>query len=328
MAWTSLAKRDVGTNAPKSWLDAFIDNLTHLYNLMGGAGTGAGGSLQNGSFENDVDLDGIPDGWTLTLFTGGSAAIESTEVAHGAKSFKFTSPGGSGNGGGYIDSADYITCSPNKPEVVDFLLKSSGADIRNKVDLLWYTAAKAYISTTNIYDDSTTNPTSWTRFQRTAMPPATAVFCKLRITGCDSSDVTAGTSYWDGVDVYAGLPIIEPIAGAIAEASTTNGSFTDVGSVSIPFQAFSSNSLVRITAIVQQKCSAGASSVARLRVGSQYSMSQAVPDTSYLATTFSFVIKGLSGSQALYLQLYSSDVAELAYGKVDANSIVYEVLSP
>src|SRR3990172_599793 len=153
MAWTTISKRAVGDSIPKTWLDYFIDNLTHLYNLMGGAGSGAGGVLQNGSFENDVDADGIPDGWALTLFTGGSAAIESTDIAHGAKSYKFTSPGGSGNGGGYIDSTDYIVCSPNKRLLVDFLHKSSVADVLDKVDIRFYDIAKSFISTTSIYDE-------------------------------------------------------------------------------------------------------------------------------------------------------------------------------
>ena len=149
MAWTDIAKRAVGDCIPKSWLDTFIDNLVHLYNSAGGSGTGSSGSLQNGSFENDTDADGIPDGWTRTLYTGGSFAIETTAPAHGAKAIKFTSPGGSGNGGGYIENDDYILCSEVRPVVLRWVMWGT-ADVNNLVDILFYDKAKGYLSTTNL----------------------------------------------------------------------------------------------------------------------------------------------------------------------------------
>jgi len=200
MAWTDIAKRAVGDCIPKSWLDTFIDNLVHLYNSAGGSGTGSSGSLQNGSFENDTDADGIPDGWTRTLYTGGSFAIETTAPEHGAKSIKFTSPGGAGNGGGYIDNDDYILCSEVRPVVLRWVMWGT-ADVNNLVDVLFYDKAKGYLSTTNLYTNAATNPTTATQKHYSATPPADARYFRVRLTGCKNDDTTAGSTYFDDVAI-------------------------------------------------------------------------------------------------------------------------------
>lgn len=160
--------------------------------------TGASNLILNASFEDDTDGDGIPDNWTRTLYSAGTFTIDTTTQFNGSDSIKFTS---AGTGGGYISSTSNFTVSPSVIYTVGFALKSSVADVRNVVEILWYKydgTASATASTT-VYDDSTTNPTSWTQKWYEATSPSDAAFAKFRLTGCHSSDATAGSTWFDNV---------------------------------------------------------------------------------------------------------------------------------
>lgn len=153
--------------------------------------------LVNGSFEIDSNTDSIPDNWTLTNYSGGANVLDSADKGHGSVSMKFTSVG---SGGGILISDDFIPISPQKAVQVSFLIKST-ADVRNLVEAIWYTAGGTEISDTDIYDNSTTNPTAWAKRGSIVIPPATAYYMKVRIYGCHSSDTTSGTSRFDDVEV-------------------------------------------------------------------------------------------------------------------------------
>lgn len=58
--------------------------------------------LLNSEFA-DEDGDGIPDGWSVTLYTGGSFSLD-TDSVFGKYSVKFTKPAGTSYGGGHIIS--------------------------------------------------------------------------------------------------------------------------------------------------------------------------------------------------------------------------------
>jgi hypothetical protein len=161
--------------------------------------TGSSNLVLNESFEDDTDADGIPDNWTQTLYTGGSFSVDSTTQFNGAKSVKFTS---AGTGGGYITSTANFTVSPSITYSVGFALKSTDAGVRNVVEILWYQddgTASAVTATSTIYDDSTTNPTSWTEKWYEITSPTDAAYAKVRLTGCHSSDVTSGSTWFDSV---------------------------------------------------------------------------------------------------------------------------------
>ena len=153
-------------------------------------------NITNGSFETGASTTD-PDGWVRAApYTGGTSLQDSTDAAHGAYSWKFTSVG---NGGGVLTSDSFFNVSESRSFLLSFLIKASVADIRNTVEVLWYDKADAYISASTIYDDATTNPTAWTHFAYPVTPVATATRAKLRITGCVSSDPTVGTVRFDGV---------------------------------------------------------------------------------------------------------------------------------
>lgn len=182
-------------------IQAIIDQLTAL-----GAATWAVstlGILSNGSFEIDDDANGIPDGWTFTPFTGGSGALDNTTSAHGRQSFKMISPGGASNGGGTLVNTECAECSPNRPLLFHWQLKSTVAGVKNKVEVDWYSSPTGgdYISTSTLWSEDTVNPADWICFQAGVIPPATARYFKIRLVGCDDSDSTAGSTWFDDVGV-------------------------------------------------------------------------------------------------------------------------------
>jgi hypothetical protein len=201
----------------QSLMQYIKDNFDAIYASVFGI---SNSDVPNGSFEIDSDSDGIPDNWTQNLYPGGSASIDSTTQASASKSWKFTSPGGSGNGGGYGDS-DYGPCSELSVVNLRFYHKSSVAGIHNQVILRWYTAAKVYISSTTIYDDAAANPTSWTQFIRGAMPVATARYFKARLVGANSDNATAGSAWFDNVGLVPGVDSIVGYAENTGSTSDT-----------------------------------------------------------------------------------------------------------
>jgi len=165
--------------------------------------TGASNLVINASFEEDTDADGIPDNWTRTLYTAGTFTYDSTNQYNGTDSVKFTS---SGTGGGYITSTSNFAVSPSTVYTVGFAIKGT-VDVRNVVEVLWYKydgSASATASST-IYDNNTDNATidgsAWTYNSYTVTSPSDAVFAKIRLTGCHSSDNTSGSTWFDDVKV-------------------------------------------------------------------------------------------------------------------------------
>ncbi len=202
MPFISITKPVQGDATKKAtFADPVIDDLNFLYNRLSAI---AALAIPNSSFEADTDADNLPDQWTRTLYTGGSftlagAGLADTECRHGRRAIKFTSPGGAGNGGGYIDTDDLIEVTPLLPLVISFLHKASAATMRNKVDILFFDAAQVAVSTVSAYT-SITNPTTWTRLLATAAVPATARYFKIRLIGGENTTTVAGDAYFDNVE--------------------------------------------------------------------------------------------------------------------------------
>lgn len=327
MAFVTLTDADIAVGKPvkQALMQQIKDNFDDLNTRVTSV---VEAIVPNGSFEVDSDADGIPDNWTRSLYTGGSSSFDTSTPAHGSKAFKFTSPGGSGNGGGYLTS-DYIVCSEYAPVVIQFYLKSSVVNVRNYIQLLWYTAAKAACATPNtlLYDNSTSNPTSWTKFTRGATPPSTARYFKILLNGCDSTVTTAGSCTFDGVSLVSDSRV-DP-SGSIAEQSTTSSTFVDRGSITVALPVLSAASIVEFTIIGQARIGSGGTTNQRFRLGSVYSNEYSTTSTSYVAFTYTLVVCGVSGSQTLYQQLCDvSGEFNTAYGKVDAYSVVARIIRP
>jgi hypothetical protein len=198
MPFTSLSKPDTGDTTRKTLADGIIDNLGFLYGVYSSLHSV---SVPNGSFELDIDGGGEPDEWVTTLFTGGSRTIDTTagNFIHGGKALKFIHPGGPGNGGGYVTSADFFEWNEKTAMVLQWSHKVSAATMRDKVDVHFYDSTQTLISTSSLYT-SITNPTSWTvQMSAPAVPPANTRYAKIKITGGDSSVNVVGSSWWDDI---------------------------------------------------------------------------------------------------------------------------------
>jgi hypothetical protein len=183
--------------------------------------------IANGSFESGASVTD-PDGWVRSDPYSGGTSEQDTDSSHGLYSWKFIS---AGNGGGILTSESFFNVTEGRSYLLSWMMKSSVADVRNVVEVLWYDDADAYISASTAYDNSTTNPTSWTLKSYTATPVATAVQAKIRITGCHSSDATAGTTRFDGVVVTENTHREAKgadVASATALVLGTDGDYFDV----------------------------------------------------------------------------------------------------
>ena len=273
------------------------------------------GVVPNGSFEN-VDAEGYPLSWTWAGYSGGTRGSETTSPAHGSRGIWITSPGGSGNGGGYYES-DYTPCSPQALILFQWFHKSSVAGIHNLVELLWYDSAKAYLSLTVIYD-SAANPTSWTRVIAGALPPATAMFVKVRVTGAKSDNTTAGTAYFDGVEKILSHAL--QAARTIAENSNSTDTWADKGSFDIDLGNLPNPTTVVIHLVASLRSSSSGVNVGqRFRAGAWYSNAISTGLTGYSVFPYTIIIPdSLGGKITVFQQLLGNTFdPAIAYGKKD-----------
>lgn len=246
--WTSLAKTAANTNPiildANGECDVWIDgdykfvlapptdtdppaSAIWTYDAIRSSGDGVsattGTSLPiNGSFEDDIDADGVPDNWTVVAYSGGTVTIDSTTSTHGAKSLKFTS---SGSGGGQASTTDYYEVEAGKVTGVRFSIISANANTFNKVQVYWYNAAQVFLSSNDAYSDATTNPTSWTRQYTTVTAPATAKYARIVITGVDPTSTTHSSTTFDSFELDTGLTgsLTGPLTATAAELNVLDG---------------------------------------------------------------------------------------------------------
>ena len=214
MAWTTLTKtdsqHDTGKPVTKDlFIDPVIDNLNDLDGRIGTAGSKG---VLNASFEEGtVGASNAPSNWTWTASgSGGTYALTSTsgEQQHGQNGFKITHPSGVGNGGGYIQTDDFIPVGTSDFLYVAWKMKVSAANgAQNKVTVLWYKPDQTASATTStdIFDD-TAGPTAWTQCFSGALVPSDASFYKLRLLGGDTAtDPGSSTDiFFDDVRIVNG----------------------------------------------------------------------------------------------------------------------------
>lgn len=222
MSWTEIDKPTQGDATRKSLADAIIDNLDFLFSQISGL---IGIAVPNSSFEQARAADGIPNQWTWSNFTGGTleasgSGLPDTNCIHGRRAAKIVNPGGGSNGGGTLTTSDFLECTPNRAVLLSFQHYSTVASIRNKVEILFYDASQAYLSTTTIYT-SVANPTVWTAIVGTANPPATARYLKIRLTGGDPNFI-AGSAYFDDIRIYTAELTRQTVIEGVVSPVTSN----------------------------------------------------------------------------------------------------------
>lgn len=211
MPFTSIDKATIQPGKAGVGIGGFgedvIDNLNFLNGQIGSL---EAQSILNGSFEIEDDASaGVPANWERTLFAGGAGAFETADPMHGAQGYKFTHPGGGGNGGGSLES-DYFTISEFRNLLLEWMHYVSAAGMHETVEVEYFTDAQVGISTQTIYD-SLSNPVAATLYQLPLIIPATARFLKVKVIGGKDDVDVAGDSFWDGVRI-----VFEPLQDADA----------------------------------------------------------------------------------------------------------------
>ena len=300
MAWDPIDSAQLNPGFPvlphmrKAW-----NSLLWLY---GQIGTLSANGVQNGSFEIDSSLDGLPDNWTFAAYPGGSGAISASVPAHGAYAMGMTHPGGTGNGGGTLES-DYNLCSELLTQYLGFIHWATASGMHNQVQIRYFDKAKAYISAETVYD-SVSNPTAATYFIAGFTPPATARFFKVKLIGGNSDTDVAGTAYFDGLQP-AGFELLDAhiTAGACAETNNYAGTSWYDGT-SMTISPWLCNLPIAVTFTGYGKSAYGTNGL-RFRIGTNYSNEVTTLTASYAAYPFTINVPAAEahGSLVVTMQL-------------------------
>jgi hypothetical protein len=269
--------------------------------------------IPNGSFEEDVDSDGVPDHWSVFFYPGGTGGYDTGEHARGMKSYKFVHPGGKGNGGGYLES-DQVRADPLFFKPVRFACKASAAGMKVACVVLHYDGGKGFLGEKEVYA-SIANPTAWGLVVITNLTcsfPGTE-YVKVRLVGGKDDTDVAGT-VWFGAVGEEGSPASVPAAESVdqGEVGARTGGYVDVGTpwdITIPAGGKFSWLVVGIElkgfSWANEMGEGACRPKGRFRIGSRFSSEATGPGTAAWGGPYPAClnIDGLSGSQRAHFQL-------------------------
>ena len=144
--------------------------------------------LRNGSFE------GSSASWTLTNYTGGTMQVQTSGAMHGKYCLAITSTV-LANGGGKLESDEFMPVSPGRRYSASGLFSGSAANLSGAIGIIWYDAALAQISASNLSFSNI--PTTQKIYGITDSAPGTAAYARVLFTGIPPG-ATIGTVYVDG----------------------------------------------------------------------------------------------------------------------------------
>lgn len=207
-----------------------VGDLNYL-NGVNVAGVDAAGAplILNGSFESPaVATSTTPDNWTIVAGDSGAAVLVNTQQNHGAQSLKFTRSTTAAQSGGTATSSSFFNVSPSLRYQMRFMLLCSHADVSNTVVINWYAADQSPLSSTTVFSNAGSAPTSWTAYGIFVTPPATAMFGKIVLSGGTTTTTPASTAsiYFDAVSM-----IVKP-------ALTEQTVYTSTNTLTVPAGAF------------------------------------------------------------------------------------------
>jgi len=179
----------------KQWLGASYTAgavQDHNHDGVNSARIDTGVVPRNGSFE-----DGLV-GWTTAAYTGGTVAADNTHYAHGANCLAITSTV-LANGGGEAVSEEYDPVVPGDLYALTYALWASAANISSRIQIVWYDATKAQVSTSNIVD-LTNTPTTAGVNGASVTVPAGAFYARIKLVGgVPAAGSAVGTVYFDAL---------------------------------------------------------------------------------------------------------------------------------
>jgi hypothetical protein len=205
MPFTNRTKPTLGHTTKKSEMDASIDNENWL-NSQINSGGGGGIGVINGSLE-DGDIDEDPDGWEFTAHNNGTGDYVDDYSKDGVRSYYIVAPDGGANGGGILETSDYIKCPSNTICYLKWWMWATVAAMRNAVHVRFFDRDLVELTPQTVYDEDTTNPLEWTLIARMVTIPATAVYMKIKLEGGVLGHATGGGVYFDAIGFFIPTPI-------------------------------------------------------------------------------------------------------------------------
>lgn len=158
--------------------DVEVDTISSYGNPYSAVATDLNNLIENQSFETDDDSNSIPDNWTMT--TAGTSTLTriTTDHNHGLACLQITSA----TAGGSKASSAFFEASPSTEYEGALDLKCDVATVDLTIQIEWFDNSQASLSTSNIYNKASGNPTSWTRYTGLSVTsPASTKFGKLHI---------------------------------------------------------------------------------------------------------------------------------------------------
>lgn len=264
--------------AKKSLIDAIIDVLAVHDALL----ERAGDEGDNGSFEIYIAGENTPVLWTRTLLQNGAGAKEETVVAHGLKSYKFTRVSGASNGGGYLESSQYISIGELMTATLRCFYKSTAA-LKSKIEIIYYNAALSVIST--VAAATIQVATDWRVFYHSGFTPGGARYAKIRLTGGTTDVDVAGSAYFDGLTANFTPAYVPALPGLAYHGNPAV--FTPVFTLAIPIPA----SATTLAATVKTKQWGGEDTLFRIKTSlATGSTASSSGNTSYAPVTSTMTI--------------------------------------
>lgn len=281
----------------------------------GGGGQSTVGAILNGSLETDSDADDIPDNWTRFFFPGGTGEYDTADYVHGTKSYKFTHPGGTGNGGGYLES-DYIFFNHLFAPALTMAYKASAAEMKFDVVARFFDRNRTFLGEKTLLS-STANWTEWTLLliQNFRIDYAGTEYVKFRIV-CGKDDTNVAGSIWvDGIGLEQ-HPVQHSVLESINQGrvGTYYYYYVDVGTVwtiNLP----NNSRLSRLVIPVYVEGYSYSDEVGtyhyrgycRFRIGNVYSSEVVKLGSGYGSGNCVMDIRGMSGAQQVRFQLHGEN---------------------
>ncbi|MBT9175247.1 MAG: hypothetical protein DDT22_00921 [candidate division WS2 bacterium] len=278
------------------------------------------GQVPNGSFEIDVNNDGIPDGWTRHLYPGGIGSFDAGHFVHGSRSYRFTHPGGVGNGGGVLTS-DFIETDPFTRKTLYFILWSHAPTMRNIVRISYYDGLRRHLAHQDVYN-STANPGAPAYFSRTFVPHGDARFMRIHLIGGHPDVNVAGNTFFDGV-FLGSIPYWGRIRRnfTIPEHGTGATSAVDAGGAFLNFEFNTNIQIVDFHFWAEVRTdSAGTTAFQRFRIGHLLTNEVSTISSTFVVNEFRFPPFFLSdlimeSTPRIFQQLATSSHAWWARGR-------------
>lgn len=316
MSYAGITDAEIAAGEPISQplMEKIKENFDdHEARLNAGGGSQSTiGAILNGSLETDSDADGVPDNWTRFFFPGGTGEYDTADYVHGTKSYKFTHPGGTGNGGGYLES-DYIFFNHLFAPALAMAYKTSASGMKFEVVARFFDRNRTYLGEKTLLS-STNNWTEWTLLliQNFRIDFATTEYVKFRII-CGKDDTNVAGSIWiDGIGLDQ-HPVQHTVLEAINQGrvGTYYAYYVDVGTVwtiNLPNNSRLSRLVIPVYvegySIYGEFDATHYTGHCRFRIGNVYSSEVAKAGNGYGFGNCVMDIRGLSGAQQVRFQLY------------------------